>query len=61
MAGPIGDHINQSYATIHIELHNTPPLREMVPLRSWHKNDTVYYINFSNIFQEVWKENLKKA
>ena len=61
MTGPIGHDVRQTYAAIRIELHKTPPSREMVPFRRRGKNDTVYYINFSNIFQGVWKENLKKS
>ena len=63
MTGPVGHHINDENTSVCIGLHIAPPFRGMVPFdplekRRAQKNVTVYYNNFSEIFQGVMKKNM---
>ena len=63
MTGPVGHHVNDENTSVCIGLHIAPPFRGMVPFDPLEnlrvrENVTVYYNNFSGIFQGVMKKNM---
>ena len=66
MACPVRHQVNDAHTGICIDEHGLDCLPSLewyrsLPYISGYKNVTVYYISFFHFFQEVWRENFKKA